>query len=209
MKRPSTPGPLRRLVLRETGHRCAWCGTKRDVTVSHIVSWPETVERLKAEGWQTDWESVYKTEFNQPANVIAQCRPCHDDYEAGRISRDALQQRRCQLAFAAARRGTYTDYLWNELAQPGEGRENLDALANVVLWAHLSYVDGALPEPHAFIIVPDHRPCNAFHFHVDLSQPRMSACGNRLPCGQFGVWSPAERRKGRLGSHDCSLEPTI
>jgi hypothetical protein len=162
--------------------------------VSHLVSWPDTVERLEEEGWPIDWEPIYKTEFNQPANVIIQCRPCHDDYEAGLISRDELQHRRCQLAFAAASQGIYHDYLWSELAQRGEGRASFDALAKVMLWAHLSYVDGALVEPHRFITVPDHRPCNAFHFHVDLSLGRMSACeGDRLPCRQFEVWSPAER----------------
>lgn len=140
----------------------------------------------------TDWESVYKTEFNQPANVIAQCRPCHDDYEDGRISRDALQQRRCHIAFVAARQGIYQDYLWSELAQRGEGRSNLDALATVMLWTHLSCVDGALAKRHRFIIAPDHYPCDAFHLHVDLPQGRMSACAG-LPCGRFEVWSPAKR----------------
>jgi hypothetical protein len=159
------------------------------------------VERLEEEGWPADWESVYKTEFNQPANVIAQCRPCHSDYEAGRISRGALQQRRCQLAFAAARQGIYQDYLWSELAQRGKGRSNLDALGKVVLWASLSYADGALAEPHRFIIAPDHRPCDAFHLHVDLPRGRMSACVG-LPCGQFEVWSPAERIKQTFRKHD-------
>lgn len=204
MNRPRIPGPLRRLAFREAGNRCAWCGTRRNLTVSHIVSWPETVEGLRSEGWPADWEWVYKTEFNQPANVIVQCRqPCHDDYEAGRISREELRQRRCELALSAARRGVYQDYLWNELALPGEGRSNLDALATVVLWMQLSYVDGALPEPHRFIIVPDHRPCSAFHVHVDLPQGRMSMCaGDNLPCGQFEVWSPADRLRSSLNSTD-------
>jgi hypothetical protein len=205
MKRPHTPGPLRRLVFREADHRCAWCGATHDLTVSHVESWPDVVKRLEEEGWPTDWESVYKTEFHQPANVIAQCRPCHSDYEAGRISRHALQQRRCQLAFAAARRGIYQDYLWSELAQRGKGRSNLDALAKVVLWASLSYADGALAEPHRFIIAPDHRPCDAFHLHVDLPRGRMSACAG-LPCGQFEVWSPAERIKQTFRKHDSDDE---
>jgi hypothetical protein len=198
MKRPPTPGPLRRLAFREAGNRCACCGTKRSLTVSHLASWPETVERMATEGWPSSWEWVYKTEFHQPVNVIAQCRPCHDDYEAGRIPRHELQQRRCELALAAAHQGIYHDYLWNELAQPGEGRQNLDALANVVLWMHQSYVVGALPEPHLFIIEPNHRPCSAFHIHVDLSWVRMSMCvANTVPCGQFQVWSPAGRRRSR------------
>jgi hypothetical protein len=198
MKRPPTPGPLRRLTFHEAGGRCACCGTKRSLTVSHLASWPETVERMTAEGWPAGWEWAYRTEFNQPANVIAQCRQCHDDYEAGRIPRNELQQRRCDLALSAARRGIYHDYLWNELAQSGEGRLNLDALANVVLWMHQSYADGALPEPHSFIIVSTHRPCSAFHVHVDLSQARMSMCAaDTLPCRQVQVWSPAERRRIR------------
>jgi hypothetical protein len=144
----------------------------------------------RKKGWPTDWESVYKTEFHQPANVIAQCRPCHDDYEAGRISRHALQQRRCQLAFAAARRGIYQDYLWSELAQRGKGRSNLDALGKVVLWASLSYADGALAEPHRFIIAPDHRPCDASEQPKLASRSTSEDRGSPHPCGMYGAARP-------------------
>ena len=87
--RPPIPRPLRRIVLVESGHRCAIPTCRFPTTeLAHIRPWAEVKEHA----------------FE---NLIALCPNCHTRYDGGEIDRQAMLAYKRNLALLTSR---YSDF---------------------------------------------------------------------------------------------------
>lgn len=83
--RPAIPADLKRMVLIESGHRCAISTCKHPTTeIAHIIPWSKCKEHT----------------FN---NLIALCPNCHTRFDSNQIDRKAMQAYKANLALLNSR----------------------------------------------------------------------------------------------------------
>ncbi|MFE5492985.1 hypothetical protein ACFQ7Z_23960 [Streptomyces virginiae] len=103
MKRPPLPRRVEDLI-KQLSPECSICGTTAlELTIAHIVDWPQTRRLVEAESLQNDMPLRATLMFHNPWNMLRLCRDyvrrsgCHDRQERGEITEQEVRAARAAL----------------------------------------------------------------------------------------------------------------